>query len=107
MQIKDRVNNILSLWQRKNCQGLNRVPLAGSDLVLDDIEEEIKFIWVMVRHFEPSPLKTYFTFLLLKEILSEKANLLIINPTIAITNKLILPAIIPELIPIKLIILRC
>lgn len=46
-----------------NRQGLNRgVPLAGSDLVLDDIEEEIKFIWVMVRHFEPSPWKTYFTF---------------------------------------------
>lgn len=43
----------------------------------------------------------YIYILLLKEILSEKANLLIINPTIAITNKLILPAIIPELIPIK------
>lgn len=46
-----------------NRRGLNRgVPLAGSDLVLDDIEEEIKFIWVMVRHVEPSPWKTYFTF---------------------------------------------
>lgn len=65
MQIKDRVSNILSLWQLwgGNRQGLNRgVPLAGSDLVLDDIKEEIKFIWVMVRHFEPSPWKTYFTF---------------------------------------------
>ena len=46
-------------------------------------------------------LEDVFYILLLKEILSEKANLLIINPTIAITNKLILPAIIPELRPIK------
>ena len=46
-------------------------------------------------------LEDVFYILLLKEILSEKTNLLIINPTIAMTNKLILPAIIPELIPIK------
>lgn len=35
---------------------LNRgVPLAGSDLVLDDIGEEIKFMWVMVHVVEHHP----------------------------------------------------
>lgn len=46
-------------------------------------------------------LEDVFYILRLKEILSEKANLLIINPTIAMINKLILAASIPELIPIK------
>ncbi|QIU91869.1 hypothetical protein HEC60_22390 [Yokenella regensburgei] len=46
-------------------------------------------------------LEHVFYILRLKEILSEKANLLIINPTIAMINKLILAASIPELIPIK------
>ncbi|EES4392132.1 hypothetical protein V9O26_003108 [Escherichia coli] len=46
-------------------------------------------------------LEYVFYILRLKEILSEKANLLIIKPTIAMINKLILAANIPELIPIK------
>ncbi|EGJ8043649.1 hypothetical protein LAC55_002383 [Escherichia coli] len=47
-----------------------------------------------------------FYILRLKEILSEKANLLIINPTIAMTNKLILNATIPALSPIKIDIIK-
>ena len=47
-------------------------------------------------------LEDVFYILLLKEILSEKANLLIINPKIPMTNKLILNATIPAFNPIKI-----
>ena len=95
MQIKDRVNNILS--SRAKSWG----PACGFRFSAWWYRGGNKIYMGDGSTLRAITLEDVFYILLLKEILSEKANLLIINPTIAITNKLILPAIIPELIPIK------